>query len=133
VRLWDVADPSRPRLLAKLRGPGSDVFQLAISPGGKTLAAATTSSGVWLWDIRHPAHPVLVADLGPQQRDVFALAFSPRGHTLFASGADQVLSSWQYRAGQAASTVCSSTGDLVTAAAWAQYVKGAPYRPLCPG
>ena len=66
VRLWDVADPSRPRLLAKLRGPGSDVFPLAISPHGKTLAAATTSRGIWLWDTYRPARPVLLA--GPEPR-----------------------------------------------------------------
>ena len=131
VRLWDIADPSHPKLLAKLRGPGSDIFQLAVSTHGTTLAAATTSSGIWLWNISRPLHPVLLADLQPERSDVFALAFSPTGHILAASGADQTLHLWEYDTSGAAKTVCSSTGSPITPTEWAQYVKGASYRPPC--
>ena len=74
---------------------------------------------------------MLLANLEPEQSEVFAVAFSPRGHTLAASGADETLRFWEYKTSGAAMAVCSSTGDPITRTEWAQYVKGARYRPPC--
>jgi hypothetical protein len=56
---------------------------------------------------------------------------SSRGHVLVASGADQTLHLWQYDIPGATGPVCSSTGIPITPTEWAQYVKGASYRPPC--
>ena len=44
--------PSRPdpSLTATLTGPTGQVFSVAFSPGGRTLAAADSAGQVWLWD-----------------------------------------------------------------------------------
>jgi WD40 repeat protein len=91
--LWNVADPSRPRLLRTLaaplqqRGPAPVPFgvgngDLVFSPDGHLLASVSGSGQASLWDVTHPAHATRIATLaGP--RDYFtALAFSPRGNLL---------------------------------------------------
>jgi WD40 repeat protein len=59
VWLWRLAAPARPRLLAELTGPrllaeltgpAGQVYSVAFSPGGGTLAAASADGTVRLWD-----------------------------------------------------------------------------------
>jgi len=50
MNLWDLADPAKPRVAAKLSLSVYDAYSLAFSPDGKTLAAMT-SGGLKLWDI----------------------------------------------------------------------------------
>jgi WD40 repeat protein len=91
--LWNVADPSRPRLLRALaaplqqRGPAPVPFgvgngDLVFSPDGHILASVSGSGQATLWNVTHPAHATRIATMaGP--RDYFtALAFSPRGNLL---------------------------------------------------
>ncbi|HEY6888104.1 MAG TPA: TIR domain-containing protein [Solirubrobacter sp.] len=79
VRLWSVG----PRTFGKaLRGSTGDVFALALSPHGETVAAAHDRGGVELWDV---ATGELIESL--DVRDVAALAFDPSGRRLaFAGG-----------------------------------------------
>ncbi len=51
VCLWNVADPRRPAVFAgmPLTGPALAVSGVAISPGGRLLAAASQDKKVWLW------------------------------------------------------------------------------------
>jgi hypothetical protein len=91
--LWNVADPSRPRLLRTVaaplqpRGPAPVPFgvgngDLVFSPDGHMLASVSGSGQATLWNVTHPAHATRIATMaGP--RDYFtALAFSPRGNLL---------------------------------------------------
>jgi len=91
--LWNVADPSRPRLLRTLaaplqqRGPAPVPFgvgngDLVFSPDGHLLASVSGSGQATLWNVAHPARATRIATMaGP--RDYFtALAFSPRGDLL---------------------------------------------------
>jgi WD40 repeat protein len=91
--LWNVADPSRPRLLRTLaapvlvRGPAPVPFgmgngDLVFSPDGHILASVSGSDQATLWNVAGPAHATRIATMaGP--RDYFtALAFSPRGNLL---------------------------------------------------
>jgi WD40 repeat protein len=86
LMLWNVADRSRPTLLAQ---PAGDFGRaVAFSPDGKTLAvAAFGGSAITLWNVADRAVPAQLATLsGHKVWDwVESLAFSPDGRTL-ASG-----------------------------------------------
>jgi WD40 repeat protein len=133
LRLWDVADPARPRPLGgPLTGPASYVYSIDVSPDGATLAAATTGHGVFLWDIADPARPVALADLAAEAGQVYDVTFSPDGATLAASGADGRLHLWDYHPSAVARRICALAGSPLTRAEWAQHVEGASYDPPCP-
>ena len=57
VRLWDVAQPSRPELIETMNSPLGIVNGLALTPNGDILAAAYDDQVVVLWDIQNPARP----------------------------------------------------------------------------
>ncbi|WP_327688715.1 AAA family ATPase [Streptomyces tubercidicus] len=99
VRLWDVADRSRPRPLGKpLTGHTSWVSTAVFSPDGHTLASASDDGTVRLWDVRDPRHPhPLGAPLTGHNGTVFLLAFSPDGHTLATADEDHTVRLWDLR------------------------------------
>ena len=101
--LWNVTRPRHPVRLAVLSaGLSGALWGQAFSPGGRILAAASTS-GLVLWDVADPARPRLLRRLaaaplrwdnpgpvpfGVSQGD---LVFSPDGRMLASvSGSDQV-------------------------------------------
>jgi WD40 repeat protein len=52
VRLWDVADPARPRALGQpLTGDTTAVYSVAFSPGGHTLASGSADGTTQLWNL----------------------------------------------------------------------------------
>ncbi|ABW12177.1 WD-40 repeat protein [Parafrankia sp. EAN1pec] len=70
VRLWDISDPTSPRLLGipltspvtpvDLRsGPSNPVGAVAFGPGG-LLAIGASDGAVWLWDTKNPTSAHLV-------------------------------------------------------------------------
>ncbi|MFI6658698.1 caspase family protein [Streptomyces sp. NPDC050523] len=88
--LWNLADPRHPRAGARLPAPRrpagrrTQISAMAISPDGRTLAAAAEQGFTLLWSIADPAHPRLLAELpDPASEDLIAgVAFAPRGHLL---------------------------------------------------
>ena len=87
VMLWDMA--TRFRLVkAPLAVPAGDVWSVAFSPDGKTLAAGYSSgggkgAGVVLWDVATRSQ-LLKEPLAVPEGDVQSVAFSPDGKTLAA-------------------------------------------------
>lgn len=133
IRLWDVSDPTAPAELADspLLGPGSSVNQLALSPDGSTLAAATSDGHVWLWGVAAANKANLKANLTAAVGKPVVIAFSPTDNVLAAGGADQKLTFWHYRPYQAVNRICAHAGTPITAAEWERYVPDTSYNPPC--
>jgi WD40 repeat protein len=91
VVLWDVADSAHPARLASLHVP-DDVYTMAFSPDGHTLATAGRS--VILWDVTDPAQPRAGATMYRGMDNVTEVAFSPDGRTLAVGGADPDVLLW---------------------------------------
>lgn len=97
VRLWDVADPSRPKALGEpLTGHTSWVSTSVFAPDGRTLASAGDDGTIRLWDVRDPSAPrSFGAPLtGHRGGTIYLLAFSPDGKTLASVGEDRTVRLW---------------------------------------
>ncbi|MGG2461567.1 hypothetical protein ACO0M4_17385 [Streptomyces sp. RGM 3693] len=96
VRLWDVADPTRPKPLGKpLTGHTSWVSTAVFSPDGQTLASAADDGTIRLWDVRDPRHPVPIgAPLAGHDGTVYLLSFSPDSRTLAAATEGRTVRLW---------------------------------------
>ncbi|MEU7112983.1 caspase family protein [Streptomyces sp. NPDC046182] len=82
--LWDVADPAKPRRLARRAIAGGATFTAAFSPDGRTLATGSAAGKLRLWDVSEPSDPRLRAEPGAARGDVVALSFNREG--LLATG-----------------------------------------------
>jgi len=99
LKLWDVANPGRPRPIGRpLIGPsaGLPLHAAVFSPDERLLAAAGDEGSIRIWDVTSPGRPVERPPLrGPQAR-VDALAISRRG-LLAEEGADGRIRLWDIR------------------------------------
>ncbi|MEU9111129.1 AAA family ATPase [Streptomyces sp. NPDC048483] len=96
VRLWDVADPTRPKPLGKpLTGHTSWVTTAVFSPDGHTLASASDDGTIRLWNVRDPSHPRPIgAPLTGHDGTLSLLAFSPDGRTLASATEKHAVRLW---------------------------------------
>ncbi|GIF39597.1 TIR domain-containing protein [Actinoplanes xinjiangensis] len=91
--LWNVADRTRPALLATLSGEtfGATV---AFSPDGRTLATGVGERGLVLWDVTDRTAPVRLGTMAGHNETVTTVAFSPDGHTVASGGSDTLAILW---------------------------------------
>ncbi|TQL99099.1 WD40 repeat protein [Actinoallomurus bryophytorum] len=93
VRLWNLADRSRPTPVGRpLQGPET-VFSVAFSPDGRLLVGGGGGGVVRLW--RLDGDTVRDGGLLAGARDtVYSVAFSPDGRTLALGSADRTVGLW---------------------------------------
>jgi WD40 repeat protein/transcriptional regulator with XRE-family HTH domain len=89
IRLWDVADPTRPRPLSPIMADTTAaVDSVVFSPNGQMLASVDDAT-VQLWNVANPAHPRPIGPgLSSSTTTIIRVAFSPDGHTLASGNAD---------------------------------------------
>ena len=132
IRLWSLAGPDIHELTTRpMIGPTHYVFGVAFSPDGQTLAAAGGDGTVWTYSLTDPAAPQTLTTLRATGKSAYAVAFSPDGSTLAAAGGSGTVTFWPSTVAAAAQAVCTAGGTQLSAAEWAQYVPGAPYRRTC--
>ncbi|MFF3861495.1 hypothetical protein [Streptomyces sp. NPDC002209] len=84
--LWDVADPAKPKRLARQAITEGATFTAAFSPDGRTLATGSAAGKLRLWDVSEPSEPRLRAEPATGREALVALSFDRDG--LLATGSD---------------------------------------------
>jgi WD40 repeat protein len=91
IWLWDLTNPVHPILVGQPRVSGGDVYSVAFSPDGTTLAVGSTDNKAWLWNVTNPAHPTLIGrPLAGAASAVYSVAFTRDGKILAVGSGNQV-------------------------------------------
>ena len=93
---------AHPRHLATVlvaRPPNDQTYTVALSPDGRLMAAAGTSSKVALFALSPSGRSRLLATLGGFKSTVYDVAFGPGGHSLAAASNDGTVRQWRLSAG----------------------------------
>ena len=119
-------------LFRTLTGHTGNVWSVAFSPDGKTLASGSADGTVRLWDVA--THRQIGAPLTGHTDNVWSVAFSPDGKTLATGSPDHTVRLWDVAyLVDIVPTLCASTSRSFTRADWREYVPPGPaYRSLCP-
>ena len=103
-----------------LEGHTGDVYAIAFSPDGSTLASRSQDNTIRLWDVSTGAHKHTLeghTDNGIPTADVTAIAFSPAGSILASGSADNTIRLWDAATGAHKHTLEGHT-EAVTAIAF---------------
>jgi WD40 repeat protein len=133
LTLWSTRDPEHPRRLATLSVP---LVEYVIFNAAGTTMAVVSESSLQMWSLRDPVAPTLEGTFTPPRSDSEGIQFLAEEEfaasgTLFVENFTTLyLVSGNYP--ELAQRLCSSFGDVITAAQWDQYAPGVPYLNPCP-
>ncbi|MFF8837400.1 WD40 repeat domain-containing serine/threonine protein kinase [Streptomyces sp. NPDC015130] len=96
-----------------LRGPEEDISCLEFSPDGRTVAAGTPDSTVFLWTSADFATEPVADTLETKKYNSLAVAFSPDGRTLASAGNDRTIRLWDTTTHQVRGTLTVPAAPLV--------------------
>ncbi|MFD1373630.1 serine/threonine-protein kinase [Actinoplanes sichuanensis] len=86
VRLYDLADPARPRLLSTFAADGGTATTVAFDRTGTLLAVGSEQRTVGLWSVAEPARPQPLRTLRRDGGWISSIDFTPDGHRLLIAG-----------------------------------------------
>jgi len=90
-----LSQPLQPQLVIQ-NGHTSDVYSVAFSPNGKTIASASVDGTIKLWDT---ATGQLLRTLQGHTSNVNSIAFSPDGKTIVSASSDATIKIWDIATG----------------------------------
>ncbi|SDT29874.1 WD40 repeat domain-containing serine/threonine protein kinase [Actinoplanes derwentensis] len=86
VRLYDLRDPARPRLLSRFAGDSGTVTSVAFDRTGGILAVGGDQRTVGLWSLAEPAVPLALRTLRRDGGWISSIDFTPDGNRLLTAG-----------------------------------------------
>lgn len=121
------------RTIASLSGPGARVADLAYSPDGRRLAAASHDGNVYLWNTADWDHPPVVCS--DNNGFVLSVCFSGNSRYFYSGSTDfPRLIGRPSGSAQMVSDFCSLVDRNLTRSEWDQYFGGdIPFEETCPG
>ncbi|TMR89328.1 caspase, EACC1-associated type [Nonomuraea basaltis] len=94
ARLWNVADPLRPKSAGIVKGHTRGLTAAAFSANGKVLVTGSADETARLWEVSDTARPRALATVTGHEEPVVSVAFNPKGDLLATAGADKSVRLW---------------------------------------
>ncbi|TMR11466.1 hypothetical protein ETD86_35665 [Nonomuraea turkmeniaca] len=94
ARLWNVADPLRPKSAGIVKGHTRGLTAAAFSANGKILVTGSADETARLWEVSDTARPRALATVTGHGEPVVSVALNPKGDLLATAGADKSVRLW---------------------------------------
>jgi serine/threonine protein kinase/Tol biopolymer transport system component len=101
------------RVLREKGGNAGEVYSVAFSPDGKTLASGSRDQTIKLWGV---STGKCTTSLTGHTRVVHSVAFSPDGKTLASGSRDQTIKLWDVSTGKCTATLTGHTESVYSVA-----------------